>query len=86
MLAQAVNRYHAMAAVLRGERPRSLLPPTPRGYIACRLRELAAGPVAAAFAWNGGGSWGGKPWSPELPTDSSLLLYLFAAFLAVCSA
>ncbi|CAL8469889.1 g9431 [Coccomyxa elongata] len=79
---KAVNRYQQLAALLRGEQPRSLLPPTPRGYVAARLRQLAASPVLAAFAWNGGGTWGGKPWSPELPTDSALLLYLFAAFLA----
>jgi hypothetical protein len=34
------------------------------------------------FAWNGGGRWNNKAWSLELPTDSALLLYLFAAFLA----
>ncbi|EIE25704.1 hypothetical protein COCSUDRAFT_64788 [Coccomyxa subellipsoidea C-169] len=78
---KAVNQYQQLAALLRGEQPRALLPPTPRGYVAARLRQLAAGPVVAAFDWDGGGSWGGKPWSPELPTDSALLLYLFAAFL-----
>ena len=36
----------------------------------------------AAFEWAGGGEWGGKPWSPELPTDSALAFYLFAAYLA----
>lgn len=35
-----------------------------------------------AFTWNGGGTVSGKPWSAEAPTDSALLLYLFAAFLA----
>ena len=34
------------------------------------------------FKWNGGGDWNGKDWSPELPTDSALLLYLLAAYLA----
>jgi len=34
------------------------------------------------FNWDKGGDWNGKPWSTELPTDSALLLYLFAAFLA----
>jgi len=33
------------------------------------------------FKWNGGGEWNGKPWSADLPTDSALLLYIFAAFL-----
>ena len=31
--------------------------------------------------WNAGGEFQGRPWSPELPTDSALLLYLFAAYL-----
>ena len=36
----------------------------------------------AAFEWSQGGEWNGKPWSAELPTDSALLFYLFAAYLA----
>lgn len=43
---------------------------------------LAEGSCMAAFEWNKGGEWGGKPWSPELPTDSALLFYLFASYLA----
>ncbi len=35
-----------------------------------------------AFTWNSGGSYNGKSWSPEAPTDSALVLFLFAAFLA----
>lgn len=80
-----MKRYQALAALLRGEQPRNLLPPTPRGYVASRLRELADGPVVRAFRWNGGGGWGGKPWSTELPTDAALMLFLFAAFLGVCT-
>ena len=34
------------------------------------------------FEWDGGGHWNGKPWTTDLPTDSVLALYLFAAFLA----
>jgi hypothetical protein len=34
------------------------------------------------FKWNGGGEWNRKAWSADLPTDSSILFYLFAAFLA----
>ena len=78
---QAVNRYLRLGALVRGEAPRALLQAAPRGYVAARARALAAGPCCAAFRWAGGGAWGGKPWSAELPTDSALLLYLFAAFL-----
>jgi hypothetical protein len=38
---QAVNKYQRLAAVLRGEQPRGMLPPAPRGYVAARTRELA---------------------------------------------
>ena len=34
------------------------------------------------FKWNGGGDWNRKSWSADLPTDSTILFYLFAAFLA----
>ena len=44
--------------------------------------DLANGSCMMDFKWNGGGSSNGKDWSSELPTDSALLLYLFAAFLA----
>ncbi len=80
---QAVNRYQQLALLLRGEQPRNLLQAAPRGYVTFRLRQLAEGPVMRNFAWNAGGDWGGKPWSAELPTDSALLLFLFAAFLGV---
>ena len=42
----------------------------------------AEGSCMAAFEWNRGGEWGGKPWSAELPTDSALVFYLFASYLA----
>jgi Cytochrome B561, N terminal len=67
--------------VLSGRRPAELLPPTPPGYIAARVRALAAGTCAPAFTWNGGGEHAGAPWSADLPSDSGLLFYLFAAFL-----
>jgi hypothetical protein len=34
-----------------------------------------------AFEWNKGGDFMGRPWSNELPTDSALVLYLFAAYV-----
>ena len=34
------------------------------------------------YSWNAGGRWNGKAWSSDMPTDSALLLYLFAAYLA----
>lgn len=83
-LVQAIHKYQRLTDLLQGEQPRQLLPPTPRGYILSRIRALVEGPCLAAFTWNSGGSWGYKPWSTELPTDSALVFYLFAAFLEVC--
>ena len=45
------------------------------------LSTLCACP--GVFTWNGGGEWNSRPWSPDLPTDSALLLYTFAAYLQV---
>ena len=83
--AQAVNTYQQLATLLRGEQPKGLLLPAPRGYVASRVRTLAGGAVVHEFQWAGGGQWAGKPWSAELPTDTALLLFLFSAFLAVTS-
>ncbi|DBA96783.1 TPA: hypothetical protein ACH3X3_012952 [Trebouxia sp. C0006] len=78
---QAIHRYQKLTELLQGEQPRQLLPPTPRGYILARVRALAEGPCMTAFTWNGGSSWNNKPWTNELPTDSTLVFFLFAAFL-----
>ena len=80
---QAIHRYQKLTELLQGEQPRQLLPPTPRGYILARVRALAEGPCMTAFTWNGGSSWNNKPWTNELPTDSTLVFFLFAAFLEV---
>ena len=40
---QAVNAYQRLSQLLRGEYPPGLLPPTPQGYIAKRVRGLAGG-------------------------------------------
>lgn len=80
---QAVNRYQQLAALLRGEQPRSLLPPTPRGYVAARLRQLAASPVLAAFAWvHLSGSF-----SPLMPrSDTGALVQRALCYLHKCAA
>ena len=80
---QAIHKYQRLTDLLQGDQPRQLLPPTPRGYVVSRVRALAEGPCMAAFTWNNGGDWGHKPWTNELPTDSALVFYLFAAFLEV---
>jgi Cytochrome B561, N terminal len=80
---EAINTYQGISALLKGEFPSGLLVATPNGYILSRLRRLADGPVVKAFEWSSGGEWMGKAWTPDdLPTDSSLLFYIFSAYLA----
>ncbi|KAL4514510.1 hypothetical protein Ndes2437B_g01024 [Nannochloris sp. 'desiccata'] len=79
---QAIITYQKLLLLLRGEYPSSLLPPTPDGYLLKRIEELANGSCMLEFKWNGGGEWNRKSWSADLPTDSAILFYLFAAFLA----
>jgi len=80
-LAKALTRYDQLLQLLRGRRPADLLPPAPAGYVWSRVQALAEGTCMPAFHWNGGGSWMGRPWTPDLPNDSALVLYLFAAFI-----
>ncbi len=80
-LAEGLIRYEQLLLVLQSRRPSDLLPPAPPGYLWSRLRQLAQGSCVAAYNWNGGGAWAGRPWSPDLPNDSVVLLYAFAAFI-----
>eukprot|EP00878_Enallax_costatus_P007856 GHUV01008221.1.p1 GENE.GHUV01008221.1~~GHUV01008221.1.p1 ORF type:complete len:623 (+),score=170.79 GHUV01008221.1:49-1917(+) len=80
-LLMALHRYSELLMVLSGRRPSELMPPTPPTYIASRIRQLARSTCVQCFNWNGGGEHEGRPWTAELPTDSALLYYLFAAFL-----
>ena len=59
LLMAALARYVRLADLTAGDWPRGLLPPCPRGYVARRVGELAAGPCIGAFAWAGGGAMPG---------------------------
>ncbi|KAK8728681.1 hypothetical protein OTU49_009089, partial [Cherax quadricarinatus] len=51
-------------------------------YLVHRLRELSAGGAISAYRWNGGSStFNGKPWKEEYPTDTAILLHLFAMYM-----
>lgn len=74
-LLQAISKYSQLALLLRGKYPSGfLLDNAPEGYILQRIKQLANGTCMIDFKWAGG--------NPEHPSDSTLLLYLFAAFLA----
>ncbi len=78
----ALVRHLSLMALLRGASPAGLLAALPPGYVAARVRALAAGSCMQAFQWAGGGEWPpGRGWSAELPDDSALVLYLVTAFL-----
>ncbi|EFJ43501.1 hypothetical protein VOLCADRAFT_96395 [Volvox carteri f. nagariensis] len=81
-LLAAVNRYADLLAVLRGKRPSDILPPSNTAYVWTRIQQLAESSCLKEFTWNGGAAYAGRPWSADqLPNDSALVLYLFAAYL-----
>lgn len=41
-------------------------------YLVKRIKELSKGGCMSEFKWNGGGSFNGKDWDHNLPTDSSV--------------
>ena len=74
----AIARHVALLALLRGALPAGLGAPLPPAYVARRVAHLAVGTCVDSFCWDGGDP---QVWSPELPDDSSLLLYLTTSFL-----
>ena len=50
-------------------------------YLVARIRELAKGGCISEFRWNSGGSFHNKDWEEHLPTDSAIVMHLFATYL-----
>lgn len=50
-------------------------------YLVKRIRTLAKGGCMSSFNATGGDSFKDKPWSESLPTDASIVLHCFAAYL-----
>ncbi|KAI4466723.1 hypothetical protein MML48_2g00003042 [Holotrichia oblita] len=50
-------------------------------YLVKRIRELAKGGCMSEFRWNSGSSFNGKEWDNSLPTDSAIMMHLFASYL-----
>ncbi|KAK4293237.1 hypothetical protein Pmani_034049 [Petrolisthes manimaculis] len=51
-------------------------------YLVHRLRELAVGGAMSAFRWDSGShTFSGGPWKEDYPTDSAILLHLFAMYM-----
>ncbi len=79
---RAIITYNCLLRLLRAELVPGLLPASPDGYILKRIKELANGTAMYDFLFDAGGEINGKPWNPEYPTDTAVVLYLFACFLA----
>ena len=78
----AIVTYNGLLRLLRAELVPGILPASPDGYILKRIKELSNGTAMYDFIYDAGGESNGKPWNPEYPTDTALVLYLFACFLA----
>jgi hypothetical protein len=50
-------------------------------YVAHRMRELARGTCLSDYRWNGGGTWNGKAWTSDLPTDAQIVLHAFCTYM-----
>lgn len=81
----AITEHQRLHALMKGEWVKGLLPQSGvrADYTVQRIRELAGGTCLKNYEYLGSGEGYDKKnkWTPELPTDSHLLLYLFCAFL-----
>ncbi|CAL4922155.1 unnamed protein product [Urochloa decumbens] len=82
----AITEHLRLNTLMKGELIKGLLPQSSvrADYTVQRVQELAEGTCLKNYDYTGHGngySKSEKKWTSELPTDSHLLLYLFAAFL-----
>ncbi|CAN6320386.1 unnamed protein product [Urochloa humidicola] len=82
----AITEHQRLNTLMKGELIKGLLPQSSvrADYTVQRVQELAEGTCLKNYDYMGHGNGYGKSekkWTSELPTDSHLLLYLFAAFL-----
>eukprot|EP01114_Cavostelium_apophysatum_P013542 TRINITY_DN3300_c0_g2_i2.p1 TRINITY_DN3300_c0_g2~~TRINITY_DN3300_c0_g2_i2.p1 ORF type:complete len:244 (+),score=60.69 TRINITY_DN3300_c0_g2_i2:292-1023(+) len=54
---------------------------TSREYVVQRIKDLSEGSFMKNFRWNGGRNWKDREWTPELLTDSHILMHLFCTFM-----
>lgn len=50
-------------------------------YLVHRLRELSRGGCMSEFKWKGGGTYKGKPWGDDLPTDSAVIMHIVCCYM-----
>ncbi|XP_065574212.1 transmembrane protein 209-like isoform X2 [Artemia franciscana] len=57
---------------------------TNQEYLIKRTKELAGGGCIGAYRWNSGGSFKGKDWDENLPTDTQILMHFLSVYLNSC--
>ncbi|KAK4884245.1 hypothetical protein RN001_000516 [Aquatica leii] len=50
-------------------------------YLVKRIKELGKGGCMSNFKWNSGANFNGKEWNNSLPTDSEIIMHLFATYM-----
>lgn len=81
--AKALHKYRHLCKLLRGDYPnKGILGNCPPGYLASRIAALGADSACGAFKWKAGGSWQGRDWTADLPSDTHVLLYMLGAFFS----
>ncbi|KAF5270860.1 hypothetical protein FQA39_LY08305 [Lamprigera yunnana] len=50
-------------------------------YLVKRIKELSRGGCMSDFKWNSGSTFNGKEWNDSLPTDSEIIIHLFATYM-----
>ncbi|KAJ4793072.1 hypothetical protein LUZ62_044318 [Rhynchospora pubera] len=82
----AITEHQRLKSLMKGELIKGLLPhgSVHADYTVRRIEDLAEGTCLKNYDYMGKGyssDKAGKKWTGDLPSDSHLLLYLFAAFL-----
>lgn len=50
-------------------------------YIVQRIKELAKGSCISAYRWNSGGTWKGRDWDQDLPSDAQMVMHVLCTYL-----
>jgi len=58
-----------------------LMVSTNQEYLVNRLKELATGGCLRLYRWDTGGTYKGKAWNSDLPSDAQIISHLFCAYM-----
>lgn len=54
---------------------------TNQEYLEARLKELSTGGCLRLYRWDSGGTYKGKAWNTDLPSDAQIVNHLFCAYM-----